>query len=185
MKMWVLNLGKPVSVPPLNEQMAIELGANLLGETIIFTMAAGILVAEYSRQVRKEAAKETKRQEEIDNMCSRLDELYFQTQEQRAQIYELTRSLYDLEVKVKKVKKPPPPPPPPPPAFPTHVHPTKDNQPITPQIPEPVVNPVSNNSHSNLGIISKALNYINTDVLALSAVGPVNDYRYPIYPQRS
>lgn len=48
-KMWVLNLGKPVNVPVLNEAMAIELGANLLGEGIIFVVAAGALIAEYNR----------------------------------------------------------------------------------------------------------------------------------------
>lgn len=47
--MWILNLGKPVNIPVLNEAMAIELGANLLGEGIIFIIAAGVLIAEYSR----------------------------------------------------------------------------------------------------------------------------------------
>lgn len=50
--MWVMNLGRPVEIPKLNEQMAIELGANLLGEGIIFSIAAGILCAEYIRQVK-------------------------------------------------------------------------------------------------------------------------------------
>lgn len=47
--MWILNLGKPVNIPVLNEAMAIELGANLLGEGIIFAIAAGILISEYNR----------------------------------------------------------------------------------------------------------------------------------------
>lgn len=47
--MWVLNLGKPVNVPQLNETMAIELGANLLGETIIYSIGAGLLIFEYKR----------------------------------------------------------------------------------------------------------------------------------------
>ncbi|EDW24537.1 GL23345 [Drosophila persimilis] len=50
-KMWALNMGgRSVNVPPLNEAMAIELGANLLGEFIIFTIGAGLLIFEYSRQ---------------------------------------------------------------------------------------------------------------------------------------
>lgn len=48
-KMWILNMGKPVNIPVLNEAMAIELGANLLGEGIIFVIAAGILISEYNR----------------------------------------------------------------------------------------------------------------------------------------
>lgn len=47
--MWIMNLGKPVNIPVLNEAMAIELGANLLGEGIIFIIAAGILISEYNR----------------------------------------------------------------------------------------------------------------------------------------
>lgn len=47
--MWALNLGKPTNVPQLNETMAIELGANLLGEVIIFTIGAGLLIFEYIR----------------------------------------------------------------------------------------------------------------------------------------
>ena len=46
-----MNLGKPVNIPQLNEAMAIELGANMLGETIVFSIAAGILYFEYARQV--------------------------------------------------------------------------------------------------------------------------------------
>lgn len=50
-KMWALNLGKPTSIPQLNETMAIELGANLLGEVIIFTIGAGLLIFEYIRYI--------------------------------------------------------------------------------------------------------------------------------------
>lgn len=48
-KMWILNLGKPVNIPVLSQEMAIDLGANLLGETLIFTVAATILLFEYNR----------------------------------------------------------------------------------------------------------------------------------------
>lgn len=48
----ILNLGKPVKVPELNETQAIELGANLLGETIIYSIGAALLIFEYKRYVR-------------------------------------------------------------------------------------------------------------------------------------
>jgi hypothetical protein len=41
LKMWTMNLGKPMSIPKLNENMAIDLGAELVGEGIIFSIAAG------------------------------------------------------------------------------------------------------------------------------------------------
>jgi hypothetical protein len=39
-KMKLLNLGKPREVKKLNEAMAIDLGAELLGEFVIFSVAA-------------------------------------------------------------------------------------------------------------------------------------------------
>ena len=51
-KMWLLHLGQPVNLTVLNEAASIELGANLLGETVIFAIAAGILVLEYNRFVQ-------------------------------------------------------------------------------------------------------------------------------------
>lgn len=48
-KMWLLKLGQPVNITVLNEAASIELGANLLGETVIFTIAAGVLLFEYNR----------------------------------------------------------------------------------------------------------------------------------------
>ncbi|KAL3287315.1 hypothetical protein HHI36_001790 [Cryptolaemus montrouzieri] len=106
-KMWVLNLGKPVSVPVYNENMAIELGANLLGEGIIFVIAAGILISEYARSSRKEAAKEEVKRQEMEELKLSLKELFIQTEEQAAHIRELRRKVGDLDTKLglKTLKK--------------------------------------------------------------------------------
>ncbi|KAJ8941351.1 hypothetical protein NQ314_010414 [Rhamnusium bicolor] len=95
-KMWILNLGKPVNIPVLSEAMAIELGANLLGEGIIFIIAAGILLSEYNRSSRKEAAKEEAKKEEMLQIQNSIRELFIQSEEQGAQIRELMRQLGDL-----------------------------------------------------------------------------------------
>ncbi|XP_053946639.1 putative OPA3-like protein CG13603 isoform X2 [Anastrepha ludens] len=95
-KMWALNLGRPVAVPPLNEAMAIELGANLLGEAIIFVIGAGVLIFEYTRQSSNEAKKqETLRQEKAE-LALTLAEMGFRLERQDAQIREMTRALADL-----------------------------------------------------------------------------------------
>lgn len=49
--MWALNVGrkKPVKVPQLNEANAVELGANLLGEFVVFSIGALCLFLELSR----------------------------------------------------------------------------------------------------------------------------------------
>ena len=137
MKMWVMNLGKPVTVPSLNEAMAIELGANLLGEAIIFTVAAAVLVLEYNRQSRKETAKEEARKEELNNLNYTINELYFHAEKQDAQIRELMRMIGDLERKVI----------------------------IKPWVPPSPPSGESLPTESNSGIIKTALTYVTSDVL--------------------
>ncbi|XP_019541286.1 putative OPA3-like protein CG13603 isoform X2 [Aedes albopictus] len=98
-KMWAMNLGKPTNVPVLNEAMAIELGANLLGEIVIFTIGAGLLLLEYQRQVRKEATKEEMVIQEKLELQATINELIFQVQRQDTQIREMARVVADLESK--------------------------------------------------------------------------------------
>lgn len=102
--MWLLNLGKPVNIPPLNEAMAIELGANLLGETILFSVGAAVLIIEYNRQTTKQVAKEKQQEDEMNNLNFIIQDLSFQIEKQDAQLRELFRHVYDLDSRV--VKKP-------------------------------------------------------------------------------
>uniref|UniRef100_A0A0A1X4V6 Putative OPA3-like protein CG13603 n=1 Tax=Zeugodacus cucurbitae TaxID=28588 RepID=A0A0A1X4V6_ZEUCU len=95
-KMWALNLGKPVAVPPLNEAMAIELGANLLGEAIIFVIGAAVLIFEYTRQSNNEAKKQELMRQEKAELSLTLAEMGFRLERQDAQIREMTRALADL-----------------------------------------------------------------------------------------
>lgn len=44
-----MGFGKPAQVTPLNEQLAVELGADILAEVFLFSIAAGGLTAEYIR----------------------------------------------------------------------------------------------------------------------------------------
>lgn len=95
-KMWALNLGKPTAVPKLSEAMAIDLGANLLGETVIFAVGAGVLLFEYNRSSNKEHLKEQMILQEKAELQAMLNELAFQAERQDAQIRELTRIIADL-----------------------------------------------------------------------------------------
>ena len=51
---------------PLKEEKAIEMGAELLGETFILAVAASILFYEYWRSSQKEAALEATQDKDID-----------------------------------------------------------------------------------------------------------------------
>lgn len=107
--MYLLNLGKPVEVPKLNENQAIELGANILGEGIIFVIAAAILIAEYIRQQKKETVKEEAKQLEMDWIKTSINDMFFETQKNSAEIKELSRHIHFLESELKKFPPPQPP----------------------------------------------------------------------------
>ncbi|XP_055679962.1 putative OPA3-like protein CG13603 [Lutzomyia longipalpis] len=96
-KMWSMNLGKPTTVQPLSEAMAIELGANLLGEVIIFAIGAGILILEYARQANKETTNQEKATQEKLELNLKLQELQLHAERQDAQIREMMRILADVE----------------------------------------------------------------------------------------
>lgn len=106
--MYLLNLGKPIEVPKLNENQAIELGANILGEGIIFVIAAAILLFEYRRQVNKESAKEEAKKDEMDRIRNSINDIFFENQKNSAEIKELTRHINFLESELKKFPPPPP-----------------------------------------------------------------------------
>jgi Optic atrophy 3 protein (OPA3) len=72
--MWGMNLGRPVEIPKLNEEMAIDLGGRVLAEVIIYSITAAILVTGYVRKVKPEAEKKIE-ELEIEELESKLQEL--------------------------------------------------------------------------------------------------------------
>lgn len=101
--MWFLNLGKPVNVPPMNEAMAIDLGANLLGEGILFVIAAVLLIFEYSRQSANNERKEKAQKQEMEDLKYIIKDMAMNQEKQTAQIRELFRNVYDIDSRVVKV----------------------------------------------------------------------------------
>lgn len=99
--MYLMNLGKPTKVAKLNEQMAIELGASLMGEVIIFGVAGGCLVLEYNRQAAKEAKKEEIRLMQLQKFTEDIQALNEMTKKQEAEMEYLRQSLEELAKKTK------------------------------------------------------------------------------------
>lgn len=95
-KMYLMNLGKPTKVAKLNENMAIELGASLMGEVIIFSVAGGCLILEYNRQVAKEAKKEEARLQQIQKFTNDIDQLNTLTSQQELEITYLRTAVENL-----------------------------------------------------------------------------------------
>lgn len=99
--MYVMNLGKPTKVAKLNEAMAIELGANLVGEMFIFSVAGGCLILEYNRQVAKETKREEIRQQQLQKFTDDIQSLLETTKSQEAEIAYLNKAIVDMAKKTK------------------------------------------------------------------------------------
>ncbi|KOX70376.1 hypothetical protein WN51_04779 [Melipona quadrifasciata] len=107
-KMYLMNLSKPTKVAKLNEAMAIELGANLMGEVIIFSVAGGCLILEYNRQVTKEAKKEEARLQQIQLFTNDIENLNQITSKQESEIQYLHEVIQEIakHMKYEIVAKP-------------------------------------------------------------------------------
>lgn len=105
----LLNLGNPKEVVKLNEQAAIDLGAELIGEMFMFVIPAGIIIAEYTRQSRKTAEEKSAMESRllgIENRSIRAEDRTEELEAHLVKIHEkmddLTSKLEDLIVKRKK-----------------------------------------------------------------------------------
>uniref|UniRef100_A0A3P9PWQ2 Outer mitochondrial membrane lipid metabolism regulator OPA3 n=1 Tax=Poecilia reticulata TaxID=8081 RepID=A0A3P9PWQ2_POERE len=84
------------SIKPLNEEAAAELGAELLGEAIIFFIGGGCMVLEYSRQAANSRRKEEELNDTIVSLQTQIAELSLSTETLDAQLREVNRLLLSL-----------------------------------------------------------------------------------------
>ena len=98
-KLRLLGLGKSKKVKPLNDEMAMELGAEMLGEGVVFGVAAFTLWLEYKRQQHNENMRETSQFGRISDLEARLMDLDLQLEEQRTHTRELTRLIHSVNDK--------------------------------------------------------------------------------------
>ncbi|MEQ2287760.1 Optic atrophy 3 protein [Ameca splendens] len=84
---------KGATIKPLNEEAAAELGAELLGEAIIFFIGGGCMVLEYSRQATNARRKEEELNETIVSLQTQVAELSLSTETLGAQLREVNRLL--------------------------------------------------------------------------------------------
>ncbi|CAI5692824.1 optic atrophy 3 protein homolog isoform X2 [Oreochromis niloticus] len=90
------------TIKPLNEESAAELGAELLGEAIIFLIGGGCMVLEYSRQAANSRRKEEELNETLISLQTQLAELSLTTETLSAQLREVNRQLLSFPVPTKK-----------------------------------------------------------------------------------
>ncbi|KAM0071766.1 hypothetical protein Hdeb2414_s0001g00028991 [Helianthus debilis subsp. tardiflorus] len=64
-----------VEIRPLNEERAVQVAGDLIGELFVFTVAGAVVIFEVQRSARSEAKKEEIRKQEIEVMKQRDEEL--------------------------------------------------------------------------------------------------------------
>ncbi|XP_049303569.1 optic atrophy 3 protein homolog isoform X1 [Bactrocera dorsalis] len=96
LKMLLLNLGRPVKVVPLNEAIALELGAELLGELIVFAVAAAGLIFETKRQAKKRDFEIKSVNVTSTDLIEATKVLEYRQQRQKMYIQEIAQALAEL-----------------------------------------------------------------------------------------
>ncbi|XP_040298233.1 optic atrophy 3 protein [Bufo bufo] len=81
------------AIKPLNEEVAAELGAELLGEATVFLIGGACLVAEYSRQATNSRRKEEELEARLSSMEGEIARLGLLTDELDARARATERQL--------------------------------------------------------------------------------------------
>ncbi|XP_001633338.3 optic atrophy 3 protein homolog [Nematostella vectensis] len=95
-KMKLLGHVGPSHIKPLNEQVAVELTAEMLGEGFIFGVGVATLLFEYRRSAKKEDQKEAAQNSKILALQTQVSDLGIAMEIQAAEIRELNRTLQGL-----------------------------------------------------------------------------------------
>ncbi|OWR49675.1 hypothetical protein KGM_201909 [Danaus plexippus plexippus] len=97
LKMAGISLPKNARAPPLRDQTALNLGGDLLGEIIIFTIGSLIIIFEVNRQADIKETKELDEKSEWLAIMLSLEEIQREVQLQQQTIDRLHASLRALD----------------------------------------------------------------------------------------
>ncbi|ELU17213.1 hypothetical protein CAPTEDRAFT_210501 [Capitella teleta] len=101
-KMRLMGFRRVTEVAPLNEQMAVDQAAEILGEVVIYSVGAGIIFWEYRRQERNNRSKEDTQNDRLGSLEEEVKEMGIQLEVQSAQLREMNRQLLGLHVADRK-----------------------------------------------------------------------------------
>jgi len=95
-----IGLGKSVEVKPLDEDAAVNLAAEMLGELFIFSVGVWILWLEYRRQQRRDMVKEDIQNRRLLELESSVREVELSLETQSAMLREINRALAAAHFKI-------------------------------------------------------------------------------------
>ncbi|CAF1287348.1 unnamed protein product [Rotaria sordida] len=80
---------KTKNVAKMNEAAAVELGADILGEVVILSVAIGALALEYGRRSKNDSDKEVRQQERLLNIEKQISEFETIVKDQSSHLLKL------------------------------------------------------------------------------------------------
>ncbi|KAK4271644.1 hypothetical protein QN277_020307 [Acacia crassicarpa] len=80
-----------VEIRPLNEEKAVQAAVDLIGEVFVFLVAGALLIFEVQRSARSEARKEERRQQELEAVRQRNEEIAQEVELLKHNIQELEK----------------------------------------------------------------------------------------------
>ncbi|KAI3680759.1 hypothetical protein L6452_35535 [Arctium lappa] len=82
-----------VQIRPLDEERAVQVAGDLIGELFVFTVAGAVVIFEVQRSARSEAKKEETRKKEIEVMRQRDENLAKQMELLEHKLVELEKAI--------------------------------------------------------------------------------------------
>ena len=71
-KMRLMGASGPTQVKPLSNEKAVEIGAEIIGELIVYSIASSAIIAEYCRSSRRGQAVEDTQDQKISKLNNKL-----------------------------------------------------------------------------------------------------------------
>ncbi|XP_067939254.1 optic atrophy 3 protein homolog [Watersipora subatra] len=105
LRLWISGSTKGKKIQPLEEQQAINEGADLLGEMFVLSVACGLIGMEYYRQAWNAAIKEEQQDTSLTRLTKDMRKLRLMLNEQSDDIDELVRLIEVLSEKPLGVQK--------------------------------------------------------------------------------
>lgn len=101
----LLGLTKSENVQPLNEEMAVELGANMLGEAFLYSFLVGLLVIEHIYSSRVSEGKEAEKKKYLQSLETKIEELGLSVAKQETELVLMQEMIGVLESENDKLKQ--------------------------------------------------------------------------------
>lgn len=99
--MRVIGVTGPTRIQPLKKEKAIEVGAEIIGEAFVYSVAASFIVFEYWKSSRKEASLESEQDKDIDLLMDKLQNVDGDIDSLKDKLQNVEKSLAIIGTKIK------------------------------------------------------------------------------------